>query len=391
MTLDPSGNAKPNKERNHKSDKKGNAKALAEEANAKLKNIAKTKPVVDVNTEKVPAADSNQVEDEYVNVVDVEKSTESSIEAEYKLTAEITEDQHVNTETDNAQTLQNVRQNQTERIEVGGDEYAVVVKKQNVTETVNVKESAEVNAFIDDDTLMKEYGLDSPQISDAKNEDAQEDIVVPVSSEKAFSNMIYSDEEFNATLSKIADKTNECNDAIEGKTKGDNGINCEINKEIDEYVQLKEIVTDETETESGKERTESTSNEEKTMSEKVETEKVETEADKEENNENGTEIVPEETIVSETMIKVENKPHEAEAEIERIVKTQVRTVVMKDIGVQAPDIYMPLDIDADFGNVPGKVSSVSIGIQVDSKELDDVSHVVVTMDTKTEEILPSEV
>lgn len=68
-------------------------------------------------------------------------------------------------------------------------------------------------------------------------------------------------------------------------------------------------------------------------------------------------------------------------EVDKNVKSlSTEVIIMKDVGVQAPDIYMPLDIEKDFGFSTSKVPCVSIGVQVDAKNF-DYDHTVVGLDS----------
>ena len=51
--------------------------------------------------------------------------------------------------------------------------------------------------------------------------------------------------------------------------------------------------------------------------------------------------------------------------------TEKIVIIMKDVGVQAPDIYIPLDIEKDFGYTESKLSKVDIGIQVETLDMVD--------------------
>ena len=51
--------------------------------------------------------------------------------------------------------------------------------------------------------------------------------------------------------------------------------------------------------------------------------------------------------------------------------TEKIVIIMKDVGVQAPDIYIPLDIEKDFGYTDSKLSKVDIGIQVETLDMVD--------------------
>lgn len=61
-----------------------------------------------------------------------------------------------------------------------------------------------------------------------------------------------------------------------------------------------------------------------------------------------------------------------------ILNSERKIIIMKDAGVQAPDIYIPLDIEKDFGFPESKHSKVSIGVQVETLDVTTDHLVTVT-------------
>jgi hypothetical protein len=228
----------------------------------------------------------------------------------------------------------------------------------------------------------------------------------------AFSNMIYSDEEFTAKL------------VSQMKTKTD----CENKDESDAYVELQQIVDNngadkETSKEQVDEKNEikikpvdlEDSVKEIGITESavvIESADITIQEKKEDVSDNVEEVVVEELVINKTDF-VKQESETGKPDIEEMVKQSVKKVegslmilpdsspatrdadtdiqqtviktnkegsvkVLKDVGVQVPDIYMPLDKEKDFGFTANNIPCVSIGIQVTDKDL-DIEHVVVSM------------
>ncbi|KAL4232801.1 hypothetical protein ACF0H5_007487 [Mactra antiquata] len=392
VTMQPDGNSKNVKEKHGKKEKQG-----------------KVKTPVETEVQKVP--DVEKVEDESftgikgvsldtVDVGEANKSIDASVD-DNKLTSEIIEDEYVSIVPD--------KHDEIERIQINEDEYAVVTKKKpEAKKDIDKSKSSDTVTDEENDTaLLKEYGLEQSQLTE-NDKEVTEDVMVPVQNEKAFSNLIYSDEEFNASLIKISAKAGKT--AIKNKDEEIVTVTptAEASKEVvEEYVEVKsEIAELQAEPVTSQEES-ATENEIKEKTEELKVEPSENDGDVSDTVISKEEVTVVESAITQSEIKQDDiepvvqteeescAPEvEPEAvilpEVERTVTTEVKTIVLKDVGVQAPDIHMPLDINVDFGNTTGKVTTVSIGVQVDGNELDDVNHVVVTMETNKEIQKPSE-
>lgn len=356
---------------------------------------------INENTETKSKDSSNleHVDDEYVNIVDtklhtVHNALKDSIEHNSNVTEDVEYAQVVKTKT------KDVHENINETRQTVQSCMPVQELKLDTSKPLN----AEVNQM-NNETIVKET---KEKLKVENTEDVPQQTALK-SGETAFSNMIYSDEEFRATL---AGKT---------KTKTDN----ENKEESDAYVELLQVAGLQCDKETPQEQVE--------LKKEIEIKSADSES-----NETVVEVaasdvtsIPTESAnktqqkvvggdnsnnVGDVFEKTDSVQHESEPvkpvteEVEKqsvkevessliilpdasqatesnendIQETIIKTnkegsvIVLKDVGVQVPDIYMPLDKDKDFGFTANNNPCVSIGIQVTDKDL-DIEHVVVSI------------
>ncbi|XP_045197120.2 uncharacterized protein LOC123551907 [Mercenaria mercenaria] len=353
-------------------------------------------------------------EDEYVNIVNAKSEcTESAIPQDTKI---VTEDvEYAQVVKTKVKEIQIDKDKSKQKIQSSVPEK---VLKLNTVKVLNA-ETNEVGKIPAENTNITETLKTGSTKEESKAEESEQ-----MSGETAFSNMIYSDEEFRATLANMV------------KTKSDH----EHEDESDAYVELQQIVEDfsgkkETSQEKVIENTEiKTKSADLDEAEEVKTVKAvgissvaaevvtgKTDSNMQSNTDDISGIVnevdikktdsaPQETetvkpAVNEMTEKsvampveslitpdINKTPESTETDIPSVTKVirEGSVIVLKDVGVQVPDIYMPLDKDKDFGFTANNVPCVSIGIQVTDKDL-DIEHVVVSINTEesSEKVSPA--
>lgn len=395
--------------------KKTNAKMLGKVAD-KIIDIVGTKAVelpkqsrtID-STSDIKAEKTDETKLERINSNEDSKAvavnlSEKTLAKSCSCDQENTEDEYVNIVPAKAEIIQSVSSVKG----IAEDaEYAQVVKTKN--KLVEVSEDKNVQKFksavpeqvlkldiVDVSNAEKSednkpmHSVDINKVNKDINEPAEElktEQNLQNSGEVAFSNMIYSDQEFKAAK------------AQQGKNEPDD--------ESGAYVELQQIVED-----FSHDKDEATSSVspvlEKQVVEVISTNSMDEKAEIDKIVDKSATVTKEEIVKTESalqenenvlpvlnetdkseILQAENVPTKLEMERQTELETAepVRQVcrdasvlVVKDVGVQVPDIYMPLDTDKDFGYTANNMPCVSVGIQVGEKDL-EVEHVVVSLKT----------
>ncbi|XP_060603114.1 titin-like isoform X2 [Ruditapes philippinarum] len=405
----------------------------------KTEKIAKQKslelPTIDTavnqktDTSKLEKSDS--VEDK-IHVTHAELSENIESKLKESSSQEHVEGEYVNIVSTKLQTVHNApKSNENNDIVADDVEYAQVVKTKVKEVHENIDETKQTFQSCVPEQMLK---LDTAKVLNAEINETDSQSDVTETNEKlkfentdketlkeeetdlksrgtAFSNMIYSDEEFTA---KLAGK-------IETKT------DCGNEDENDAYVEIQEIVDNIGANETSKEQVDEKNEikikpvdledsvKEIGITESavvIESADITIQEKKVDVSDNVEEVVVEELVIDKTDF-VKQESETGKPDIEEMVKQSVKKVegslmilpdsspatrdadtdiqqtviktnkegsviVLKDVGVQVPDIYMPLDKEKDFGFTANNIPCVSIGIQVTDKDL-DIEHVVVSM------------
>ncbi|XP_052809329.1 uncharacterized protein LOC128237783 [Mya arenaria] len=188
------------------------------------------------------------------------------------------------------------------------------------------------------DTPVQNIIIEPPEDFVDPNEEVQETFVKQEAKRKelAYSNLLYASTDFNSPAEPSNDTS-----AMESPDED----------ESDAFVQLQEIVNDQTEPD---------------MSEITETFHVKNDDQRRQNRESFVSNMAE--MFEPVKIAADNSLAQSCNSSEGLTnKVETKIVLMREIGVQAPDIYMPLDKE-DFGFTDKKVTTCDIGVQVNTFE-----------------------
>ena len=284
-------------------------------------------------------------DDEYAQIVKTDNSKNSDVDQGEKTEISVKSDilDAVNAAGE-IETNRNMEATLSVIQEVDNIEKAEKMTDTNVIEEdkITVKTDSGLECKAAQDSLVQLYVKEEHDIhiNDEKERDNQ-------SSEHAYSNMIYSAESFEAELKEFKEAE---------KLK-------EQDNDSDAYVQLKELTDDNRDSDTVA-----------TPPSPIASALENINVNQDEQMDVSASDLKEETVklVSPTVV--------SRASIKLSVHPKV--LIMKEAGVQAPDIHMPLDKEYDFGVVRGKPNVASIGVQVSdghqnevekSREVDDTA------------------